>query len=807
MGANLSPAPMLSDLRFALRQLCKTPLFSLVAILTLAVGVGSVTGFFSLFNALILNPLPYPEADRLVQVWSNHGQPFSAPDFFDMRDEAKSFSEFGAYQTGRFTLGDGNPETVTGIRCTASALRSFGIQPAAGRWFSETDEKPGAPKVAILSHGLWKRRFGGDPGIVGKTAILDGEETVVAGIMPARFDFQSPWFRGREFELWTPLALTRDGENRGSHWLCCVGRLKPEVSLEQADADVKTVGKRLAAAYPKSNSRKPFLVVPLNVEMTRRSSDGMWTLLGAVLLVLLVACCNVASMLLARGTHRVSEFGVRLALGASPGQIRRLLLAESSLLGLGGCALGILLAWGGVALLRSLLLLSEGRRTAIQIDWSMMLFAVGLALLTSLLFGLAPALSASRTSVAEAAREGAKSGGSSPGRFRFLGGLVTGQIAVALVLVNSAALLVMCYARVLENNRALDTDEVITAWVSLSTPSYVSEESKIRFWPRFVERVQSLPGVKAAGITNKIPLEGGNNREVLVDNQIYDHTISRPLSEVSRVSPGYFDAMGLRILQGRGPLEGDYGDVLKIVVNRTFAEKFWPGQNAVGHRVRDDSDSSVFTAEIVGVVEDIRQQSAERPPMPEMYFPRGGENVSGSAHIVVRTSADARPLGSLLRAELAAMDPALSLYNLRTMRDVVGDNTRSRRFLTVLIATFMITALGLAGVGVYGTISYQVLRRTREIGVRMALGALHRNVIALVYRQTLPWLLFGTLAGVALSFCAAQAFRSIITGVSPFNPLYSAASVLFVAGAVALACWMPAFRATRVQPSEALRHD
>lgn len=799
---------MLSDFRFALRQLLKTPLFFLVAVLTLAVGVGSVTGFFSLFNALILNPLPYPEADRLVQIWSNRGQPFSTPDFFDMREESKAFSEFGVYQPSRFTLGDGNPETISGIRCTASAFRAFGIQPAAGRWFTESDETEGAARVVILSHALWKRRFGGDAAIVGRTIMLNGSETTVAGIMPSRFEFQSPWFRGREYELWAPLPLKRDGDSRSAHWLCALGRLKPGVTLQQADSDVKAVGKRLAAAYPKSNSRKPFLVVPLKEEITRRSAGGMWTLLGAVVLVLLVACCNVASMLLARGTHRVSEFGVRLALGASPGQLRRLLLAESTLLGLGGSALGILLAWGGVALLRNLLLLPDGRRAAIQIDWLMVLFAVGVALLTSFLFGLAPAFSASRTSLAEAAREGSKTGGASPGRLRFLGGLVTGQIAVALVLVNSAALLVVCYVKVLENNRALDTDQVLTASVSLLSPRYAASEARIGFWPRLVERLQNMPGVKAVGVTSKLPLEGGNNRTVLVDGQVYDHTIARPLAEVSRISPGYFDAVGLRILRGRGLVESDYSaGALKVVVNRAFAEKLWPGENAVGHQVRDDDEKPDFSAEIVGVAEDARQQSAERPPMPEIYFPRGGEFESSSAHLVIRTSADARPLGPVLRAELAALDPELSLYNLRTLGDVVGENTRSRRFLTVLIATFMFTALGLAGVGVYGTLSYHVLRRTREIGVRMALGALRRDVVVLVYRQTVPWVVVGTVCGVALSLCAALAFRTIVVDVSPLNPLYAALSVLFVAGSVALACWLPAFRATRVEPSEALRHD
>ena len=806
---------LLQDVRYALRQLRKSPGFTVVAVITLALGIGANTAIFSAIKALLLDPFPYPNSDRIVQVWSNEGWPLSTPDFFDIRDQNKSFAEIGVYSPQRFNLGGDHPESIYGVFCTAGVLRTFGMQPAIGRWPGEADEQPGAPPVVILSHGLWLRNFKGDPGVVGHTIRLNGQQTTVIGVMSANFEFQSPWYRGHEYELWSPLVLDRNGNTRDSHWLASIGRLKPDVTLKTADAELKAIGVQLAQAYPESNSNKPFLLHSLLGQMTYDRATGLWVLMGAVGLVLLVACANVASMLLARGACRQSEFGVRVALGATRGQIIRLLFSESALLALSASAVGVVLAIGYIRLLQAVVPVPQARAAAMQIDAPVLIFAVVLAFLTALVFGLPPAFAASHTGIVESLKEGTKSQTGSRRRHRFLHALAVGQIAIGLVLANGAVLLSISYLNVLKSNRSLDTEYVLSSEIWLGGKSYqqkgadyaITNDARTRFWDQLLERVRALPGVKSAAATSKLPLEGGNNGSFLVDDEAYDPAVRRPMVERSYVSPGYFATMGLPLLRGRILDKDDlHGTTINVVINRALAERYWPGGDPLGKRIRPNLAQPPFAAQIVGVVESARQWGPEYPALPEVYFPHA-IGIRPNGFLIIRTTTDAHEFTPLLRRELAAIDRDLPLANVRSMKEVVGDSTRYRRVQSFLVDFFMIAALLLAAVSIYGTLSYQVLQRTREIGVRLAFGARYRDISLVICRQAGAWVMVGVVIGLAATCGLYFLLRSLVYEVSPLSPLSLIAGLALAICTASVACLLPARRAAKVDPMVALRYE
>ncbi len=792
----------MNNFKFAIRQMLKNPGFTIVAVLTLAIGIGATGALFSVAKALVLDPFPFPDSDRIVYVRSNPGQPLSTPDFRDIREQSKSFEEFGVYRHERLNFGAEKPEPLYAVQCTASALRTFGMQPILGRWLNESDEQPGAAPVAIISNSLWTRSFASDPGIVGRTIRLNSRETTVVGVMPKEFEFPSPWYRGHDFEIWVPLIL--DEGSRGSHWLLAVGRLKKGVTVAAADAEIKTIGRRLTQAYPDTNSNKPLLVQSMWEELLHNTASRMKTLFGAVCMLLLVACTNVASMMLARGARRQSEFGVRLALGVSQKGMLRLLLTESLLLGLLGSAIGILFAFGGAATFRHLIpagLIIEARRAAIQVDATVLFFSVGLAILTALLSGLLPAFTAARTPIVEALNSLGRSHVGTRIRHRFLRQLVAFQIAVAVLLANGAILLFASYLNVFKSNQSMDTDQVLSAQISLGD-RYSDPQ---QFWDRLIERVQTLPGVQSAGVTSKLPLEGGNNSSFLIDDQVYDPQAKRDWIETSWVSPGYFKAVGLAVLRGRAPERTDvHENSLRVVINRTMADRFWPKESPIGGRIRPNGPETSYTAEVIGVVEDVRQWGSEYKALPEIYFPNAGRPQTRS-FLVVRASADPKSLVPAIRKEVAQLDGDLSLAEVRTMKGVLNASTSNRRMSTTLINIFMALTLLVAATGIYGTLSYDLQRRRNEIGLRIAVGAQPRNIFRFVLRQAGLWLVSGLLAGVVLTVALSFVLRSMVFGVSPLNPvpLSIGLGVVVVMASVAFA--VPTWRAIRVDPMEALR--
>ncbi len=799
---------VMQDMRFGFRMLAKSPGFTAVVVLTLGLGIGATSTLFGVFDALVLDPFPYPRADRIVYVWSGEDWPLSAPDFVDIHLQSTSFSHLGVYELRRFNLGLDMPVPAYAAVCTAGVLQTFGMPPALGRVLEESDEQPGAAPVAVISHALWGRIFAADPAVLGHTLRLDGREVTIVGVMPPEFEFQSPRYEGHDCELWTAFSPMERDSHRGDHWLLGIGRLKDGVTVEAADAEIKAIGVRLAKEYPSTNRRKTFLVRSLWRQTTDGTASGGALLFGATILLLLVACANVAGLLLARGTRRQSEFSVRLALGGARWDVIRLLLSESLLLALLASGVGIVLAKGGLAAIKHVIpavLVIGARREALGLNGTVLAFSVVVAVITAVLFGLLPALTAARTPVVETLKGDGRSQTGSRLRHRFLQHLVSGQIAVALVLGNGAALLFSSYFNVLRSNRDLVTDRVVTADLALTGDRYRQIQTRRAFWQELFVRVQALPGVEAVGITTQMPLEGGNTTGILADNEVYDPAIQRADAQQSYISPEYFAAMGIPLLRGRPPGPEDArGDVTGVAVNQTLANKYWPGQDPIGRQIQSNSAKPWFRGIVVGVVADVHQWGAEQTTLPEIFFPHALRD-QGSVRLVMRTSDEAHALVPLLRREVAALNADLPLADVRTMSEVVGKATGPRRFLTQLVGLFMAVTLTLAMVGIYGTLSYTVSQRQREIGVRLALGAVRRDILQFVLRQAAGWVLAGLAIGLVLTTASSFLLRAAAYGVDPLHPLLLLAGLVVVGAAAVAACLLPARRAARVDPMVALR--
>lgn len=799
---------MLSDLRLSFRSLAKARGFALTAILTLAVGIGATTAIFSALRALVISPFHYRDADRLVHVWSGDGWPLSPADAFDVKAQSASFAEFGIYQRSSVNVGQENAQAVNSVSGTSDVLRAFGVRPALGRWFEPADDATGAPPVVILSHALWQQRFAGDPQAVGQKLRLNGADFEVVGVMPEGFEFVSPWGRTTEPQLWMPFAWEEQKTKRDNHFLLGIARLREGVSVASADAEIKTIGKRLTELYPNSNTRKAFLVRSLYFEMRKGIGSQTWMLFGAVALVLLVACGNVASMLLARSARRQGEFGVRVALGASRADLVKLALTESLLLALAGAVLGLGLAWGGVTVLRVFAPVTAARKAAIELDLTALGLALGATLLTALLAGLPPALAAMRTSLATVMRSDARGSVGSRSRHRMLRTLIIAQVAMAFVLANVAVLFSTSYLKMVEENQPIASDAVLSAQVALRGPRYKENADRVRFWYQLVERLQTIPGVTKVGITSKLPLEGGSNTNTLVNDETYDPTQKRMQIERSSVTEDYFDAMGLRLLKGRNlRAEDRVGDIRGVVVNQETVRRAWPNKEPLGEIMRaNQATKPWYVVRVVGVVENVKQWGADAETQPEMYTTPEG-HWGNSISIIVRASRPTAQIVPDLRRELAAMDGELALRDVRTMREVVSDATQSQRAVTGVVNFFMATALGLVAVGLYGTLSYHVQQRTREIGVRLALGAMSPEIVRLVFAQGSRWVAVGLALGLGGSIALSWTLKSLVYRMEGLTAPPLLLATVAVGLAAMVACWLPAMRAARLDPLEALRSD
>jgi len=802
---------LIQDLRYGIRMLARKPGFTLIAVITLALGIGANTAIFSVVNAVLLRPLAYKEPDRLIRIWESNPArnwpEFSAsvPNFKDWQQQQSVFEQVAAQELSTFNLtGTGEPERIPAASVTANLFLTLGVSPVMGREFLPEEEQAGRHRVVLLSHGLWQRRFGSDPTMIGKPVQLNGESYEVIGIMPADFRFTGTR------ELWVPLVLDPARQSwradRTNHTLMVFARLKPDVTLEQADADMQAIAGRLEQQYPQSNAGWSVRLRTFNdwliPEAIRRS---VLVLLAAVGFVLLIACANVANLLLARAGAREREMAIRAALGASRLRVMRQLLTESLLLaGLGGLA-GVLLALWGVDLIAVNDAMNIPRLNQTRLDGRVLGFTLVVSVMTGLIFGLVPAWRAVKINLTETLKEGGRSG-SSGARHRLRSALVIGEVALSLVLLVSAGLMMRSFARLQNVPLGFAPENVMTMQINLPPSKYGENAQRVDFFDQLLERLRAVPGVVETAAITGVPLSDGNwAMEVTLEGRD-GATNEAPLSADTRaVTPNYFRTMGIPLLQGRDFTEQDRGDApLTMIVSEKFASRYWPGENPIGRRFRPGTNNPFGT--VIGVVGNVRNLSLEDEGRPAFYFSYGHIGMPALT-LTVRTTARPETLTAALRTQVASLDADLPIFNIRTMEQRVTDAAGQPRFQTVLLGIFSVVALLLAAIGLYGVMSFLVRQRTHEIGLRMALGAQSRDVLGLVIRQGLLLTLVGVAIGLAAAFGLTRLMKSLLYGVSATDPLTFAVIALLLTAVALLACYIPARRAMKVDPMVALRYE
>ncbi|HEV3469892.1 MAG TPA: ABC transporter permease [Pyrinomonadaceae bacterium] len=803
------------DVRFGLRMLGKRPVFTAVALLTLSLGIGANTAIFSVVNAVLLRPLPYEDSERIVRVWNTFAPrgltqlPISEPEFVEFRDQSKSFEHVAAYVTGALTLtGAGEPERVVATESSAALFPVLRVRPELGRTFSAEEEQAGRPEVIVVSHRLWQRRFGADPGLIGKTLALNGRGRTVVGIMPPGFNYPTG-----DVDLWAPLTIEPASTNLGVHYLDVIARLKPGVTPGQAQAEMGAVFDGLMRKYPeyyKDAAGAGVSLVPLHEQVVGDVRPALLVLLGGVGFMLLIACANVANLLLARAAARKKEIATRTAFGASRLRIVRQLLTESLVLFVLGGALGLLLALWGVHLLVGASPVEIPRMSEVGIDGRVLLFTTLTSLLAGTFFGLAPALQASKPDLNEALKEGGRAGAGGRGQSRTRDLLVVSELALSVVLLVGAGLMVRSFLRLLEVRLGFDPDNVLTMQLSLPHSRYPESHQVVGFYRQLLERVGGLPGVQAAAAVSQMPVgEVRMNASFEAEGRAFE--AASAIADFNRVTPDYFRAMSLPLVRGRPLAEADTeGLPAAVVINQTMARKFWPGEDPTGKRIRLRADAPWLT--VVGVAADTKNRGLGAETKPEMYFPHSEQSFglgppSSAMTLVVRSANDPRQVVSAIRAEVRAMDRDLPVYRVQTMGEVVAASISRTRFTMLLLALFAGLALLLASVGVYGVMSYGVGQRTHEIGVRKALGAQPRDITGLFVRQGFVLALAGVGLGLLGALALTRAMRGLLYGVTASDPLTFMSVPLLLMATALLACYLPARRATRVDPMTALRYE
>ncbi|MCY1021023.1 ABC transporter permease [Pyxidicoccus sp. MSG2] len=815
----------IQELRHAARMLARHPGFTAVALFTLALGIAANTAIFSVADAVLFSPLPYATPDRLVMVWgmspNRDRQTVSPANFLDWRAQTESFEGMAAFSHVPFNLaGDGTPEVVRGASVSANFFQVLGTPAALGTTFLASAEGAGAPNTVVLGHGLWKRRFGGDPRVLGRMLRLNDVSYEVVGVMPERFEWPTvvPTHVSAADapQLFVP-AVHRDIPQLGTdttqdtsawrdgNYLRVVGRLKPGVTLEGASRELDTIAARLAQEYPESNARSGIGLVPLREQLVGNVRSALWVLLAAVGLVLVIACANVANLFLARASARRQELTVRLALGARRSQLVRQLLTESVLLALAAGALGLLLALWGMDALLALVPPELPRLGAVGLDGRVLAFTLLTSLATGVLFGLVPALQASRPDLNGVLRQGGGGRFSGAGQ-RSRGALVVGEVALAVVLLISAGLLLRSLWSMQAVELGFRADGVLTWRVSLPAAEYPDDARQAAFFQRLQERVEALPGVKSVGAVSDLPLGGDNIWRVMdIEGQPRPEAGDERSVGFQVVTPGYFRTLGIPLKRGRDVASSDRADTqLVVLVNESTARQYWPGQEPLGQRIRLGSDSDAPWRTVVGVVGDVRQGGALKEPRPEVYVAA----LQDTFHFILftaRTEGDPARLVSGVREAVAALDPNLAIAQVRTMEEVIASAMARPRFLSTLVALFAVLALLLAGVGLSGVIAYMARQRTQEIGIRMALGARPVDVLRLVLGRGMRLALAGVGLGLVGAWAATRGMASQLYGVSATDPLTFGGLALVVMAVTLVATWLPARRATRVDPLVAMR--
>ena len=821
---------LLQDLRHAVRSLWKSPGFAIVATATLGIGIGANTAIFSIIETVLLRPLPYRNPEQLVRLYETEsapGQyPFAGPDFIDWKTQNSTFQDMTlfAWPNDVNLSGKGEPDHVVALAAEANFFSLLGVRPLVGRTFAPGEDQPGKDQVAVLSYGLWKSHFAGDPGVVGRTLSLNSKKYTVIGVTPASFRYPS------RVELWVPLDMdSKTLGQRGSHWAQAIGRLKPGVAIQKAQADLTLIASRLEQQYQDSNYKVGASVVSLHEDLAGKSRSSLLVMLSAVGLVLLIACANVANLLLSRAVARQKEMAVRGALGASRWRLVRQLLTESLLLAVTGGAAGLGLGWGIIALFTSLKSFAVPQFNVIQLNGTAMAFTFGVALVTGVLFGIFPALQTSRPDLHEELKGGAGSSISPSRRRRFTSrALVAGEIALSLMLLVSAGLLLKDFARLRSMDIGVRTEGVWTASIQLPEADYGTDQQRFSFAQSLLESARRIAGVETAALSDRMPLEGGSNFYASVRGRPFQR-MSGPLVETHSVSPDYFRVMGVRLLQGRVFTAADTqaamatdarmrpiwesgvrpsadvtnGVVYPTVINEAMARHFWPNESPLGKMFSSGNQNGPWK-QVIGVVSDVRQRGITNVPAPEAYDVIKSRS---RIYLVLRTSMRPSSLTGPVRAAVTKLDPVLPLISVRTMEDVIADNSQSQQFLSLLVGSFAGLAALLAAVGIYGVLSYAVTQRTREIGIRISLGATQGRVLAEVLREGMLLAAVGSAIGIAGAFAAGKILTTLLYQVRPGDLSIMVATTALLGGVALVACYLPARRAARLDPTNALRHE
>jgi len=799
------------DLRYGIRMLRSKPGFAVIAILALALGIGANTAIFSVVNAVILRPLPYPQPEQLAMVWLDnrrqgiHDDITSFPNFVDWRDQNHVFQSMAGMSNTAYTLtGVGEPEQLRGANVSANFFQLISVSPAQGRGFSAEEEEPGKNQVVILGYGLWQRRFGGDSKIIGQTLTLSGRPFTVIGVMPAGFQFPS------RAEIWGPLAPNQGLKAaRSSFWLPVVGRLKPGVTKQQAQADMDVIAQRLEQQYPQANAGYGINVVPLHEQVVGQIRLALLVLLGAVAFVLLIACANVANLLLARSAERQKEMAIRVALGAGRKRIVGQLLIESLLLGLLGGALGLLLAKWGLNLLVAFSPANIPRLENIRLDGRVLGFTLLVSVLTGLVFGLAPALQASNPELNETLKESGRSGGSGASGQRIRKLLVISEIALALVLLVGAGLMIRSFWQLQKVDVGLVAENVLTVRLGLPRSKYPEGQNVSAFYQQLQERLAALPGVKSVSATSGILLEKLANSSIFsIEGRPAEPQAQRLELPFDAVTPNYFHTMGIPLIKGRVFTEQDKRDSLQVaVINETMVRRYFPNEDPIGKRFTfGDGDRNPTWITIVGVVRDVRRQGVDEPIRIESFMPHS-QATSRSMEVVIRTASDPMAMAKSVRDAIWSLDKDLPVANMQTVEQILGERTAPRRLNMLLLGLFATVALVLAAVGLYGVMSYSVTQRTHEIGIRMALGAQRRDVLKLIVGQAALLAVIGVGIGLAAAFALTRLMSRLLFEVSATDPLTFAAIALLLTMVALVASYIPARRAMKVDPMVALRYE
>ena len=811
---------LLSDLAHALRRLKRAPAFSTVAILTLALGIGATTAIFSLVESVVLRPLPFGDPGRLVMIWGTREKGettyLSASEVKSYATEVGAFEHLAAYMGGGAAnlTGGQEPERVSRAWVTPNLLQTLRVTPIVGNTFSLQDSVRAIENQVILGYGLWQRRFGGRPDVVGQTIQLNGVGRTVIGVMPRSFKLPLDFAEDRPSELWSPLDLNgSDMTGWGNRSLVAVGRLRDGFDVASASAQLPVVEQRwVRDGHIETRKGMNRSVLPVQDLLLGDVRSALWTLLGAAGVILLIACANVANLTLARSDERHREIAVRTALGASRSRIVRQLLTESVILALLGATLGIAVAYGGTTLLLVLDPAGIPRVEQVGLDFGVLSFALGLSIVTGVVFGVAPALELSRPDLNRALKEGGRTGTVGRARQRFRDSLAVGQLALSVVLLIGAALLMRSFVQLRRIDLGFSPERALTVRLSLPSASYATPQSVIDFYSTLRHQLMELPGVRSVGATRLLPLTGTiGDWSITLEGRVRAPG-ENPNGDWQVVTPGYFESMGVKLVRGRFIADADRADVpLVAVINETMARRYWPGEDAIGKRFHINSNDQPWIT-IVGIIGQIRHNAVTETPRAEMYVPHAQWQAAGagtprSMAFVIRTTGDPLAVLGYVRQTVRSLDPNLPLSDIRTLERVADDSFSQARFTTLLLGLFAGLALTLAAIGIYGVISLLVTRRRQEIGIRIALGARPASILGMVLRRGLVLAVVGVVVGVGSSLLLTRVLTSFLYGVSRFDAATFAGVPILLAAVALLACLIPASRAATVNPVVALREE